>query len=200
MLGINRLRCDEFKGTWPMKKHKIIKASEKTTQFYTWGEYDIEYNDIPDKSKLVRNLFRLKDLCNGAGALVRDSEDFFYLNYQYRDTVEEYTLEIPCGRREGEETLEETARREVEEELGMTLGEMEYLGEIYPDTGVMDHRIPLYLAKVAPGVGVAQTSEGILEIRKYRMDELREMVRDGSIKHAGTIAAIALYLLRRKAL
>ena len=54
---------------------------------------------------------------------------------QFRPCVEDYTWEFPSGTIDAGESPEVAARREVEEETGLIVRELIYLGNYHPDTG-----------------------------------------------------------------
>lgn len=60
-----------------------------------------------------------------AGCIIRSQDSILLL---HRNTPESIQWELPGGKIE-DETAEQAARREVLEELGVTLGRLEYVGE-----------------------------------------------------------------------
>src|SRR5579863_6038274 len=50
---------------------------------------------------------------------------------QYRHSVQQYLWELVAGRRDGEESFEEGARRELREETGYTAGRMQQLLDLF---------------------------------------------------------------------
>src|SRR5205814_662663 len=60
---------------------------------------------------------------------------------QYRPAVERFTLELPSGHVEKNETPEEAAKRELVEECGLEAGTMELLGKLISDTGRNENRL-----------------------------------------------------------
>jgi len=97
--------------------------------------------------------------------------------------------EIPRGfAHQGEDPLE-TARREVEEELGVSDPELEELGSVHPDTGASNGCTRLYLARINK-IGKAESDEGIDETCQVSLDQLYSMVRTGDITDSFTLAAV----------
>src|SRR5258707_11164870 len=60
--------------------------------------------------------------------------DEIILVRQYRPAVEKFTLELPCGHVEKDESPAESARRELAEECGYDAPEVELLGTLLSDT------------------------------------------------------------------
>src|SRR5712692_2287971 len=66
---------------------------------------------------------------------------------QYRAPVDRELLEIPAGKRDVDgEPVELTARRELEEEVGMRAGRLERLAEFYNSPGFCDEHSFVFMA------------------------------------------------------
>jgi ADP-ribose pyrophosphatase len=97
--------------------------------------------------------------------------------------------EIPRGFAAYGETPDETARREITEEIGVFDPEVIDIGSMHPDTGASNVHTRLYLARLK-GVGHIEVDEGIDAIRQVTIDELDEMLRAEQITDSFTMAAI----------
>jgi ADP-ribose pyrophosphatase len=113
----------------------------------------------------------------------------------YRFAVDETLYELPAGMLDGDEPPEVGAARELTEETGYSAGRLEKLGRFFTGPGTCDERMHAFLAtELAPGRQDLEVYEQIeVEVRPGR--EVREMVADGRIHDAKTIAALALYWL-----
>lgn len=87
----------------------------------------------------------------------------------------------------------ETAiRRETAEELGVTVGELTHVFDVYMSPGSVTERVHFYAAaytpadRVWPGGGLAHDGEDI-EVLELSIDEALAMVRDGRIADGKTI-------------
>ncbi len=87
----------------------------------------------------------------------------------------------------------ETAiRRETSEELGVALGELEHVFDIYMSPGSVTERVHFYVApytpadRVADGGGLADDGEDI-EVLELRFEDALEMIADGHISDGKTI-------------
>lgn len=103
--------------------------------------------------------------------------------------------EIPRGFGRIGEPPEETARREIMEELDVPDPELLELGSIHPDTGASNVWTKLYLARLT-GLGRIETTEGIDKARQVTPDQLATMVQTGEITDSFTLAAILQARLR----
>ncbi len=87
----------------------------------------------------------------------------------------------------------ETAiRRETSEELGVALGELEHIFDIYMSPGSVTERVHFYVApytpahRVADGGGLADDGEDI-EVLELRFEDALAMIADGRIADGKTI-------------
>jgi ADP-ribose pyrophosphatase len=103
--------------------------------------------------------------------------------------------EIPRGFAHAGEIPEETARREIMEELQVSVPELVPLGSVYPDTGASSVQTALYLTHLG-GLGEAEAYEGIDDVRLVDLNEFFAMVRDGQITDSFTLAAALQALVR----
>jgi ADP-ribose pyrophosphatase len=103
--------------------------------------------------------------------------------------------EIPRGFGQIGEPPEATARREIQEELGVPDPELLELGSIHPDTGASNVWTKLYLARLT-SLGQIETNEGIDQVRQVTPEQLTTMVQTGEITDSFTLAAILQARLR----
>lgn len=73
--------------------------------------------------------------------------DNIILINQYRHTLKEWVLELPCGVIEQEEDSLCAAKRELHEETGANAKELIFLGNYYQNQGISNARCDLYCAK-----------------------------------------------------
>ena len=82
----------------------------------------------------------------GAGTLPLFEDKTVALVRQWRYPLGRYSLEIAAGRIERGHSPEETAARELEEELGYRARELQKLGEFFIAPGYCEERLFVYLA------------------------------------------------------
>jgi ADP-ribose pyrophosphatase len=132
----------------------------------------------------------------GAVAIVAvDADGFVWLVRQLREATRGRLLEIPAGTAEpGEEPLE-TARRELQEECGLTGGEWRRLAAFWTTPGFCRERMVLFAAEgVEPGEPSPAEDEE-LEIVRRPVGEIAALL--GEIEDAKTLAGLLLYLQTR---
>lgn len=114
--------------------------------------------------------------------------------------VDPYLLEACAGIIDPGETPEETARRETEEEIGVTVGKLRSLGSIVPSAGTLTERMHLYVAEVSAadlssrGRGNPHEGENI-EVVEVPLATLYDMARHGKIEDAKTLVIVQRLML-----
>jgi ADP-ribose pyrophosphatase len=117
---------------------------------------------------------------------------------QFRPVVERYTLELPSGHVENDESPEDAARRELLEETGFVAPRLELLGTLVPDVGRLANRMWCYFAPdVSLSAGTPQREEGVSVIELPEREALRG-AGDGTMDHALHLAALLLALTAGK--
>ncbi|MBP2653772.1 MAG: hydrolase [Firmicutes bacterium] len=111
---------------------------------------------------------------------------------QYRYPVGKMLLEIPAGKLDIGEKPEDCARRELEEETGYVAGSLEKLTAIYTAPGFSNEIIHIYLAQNLCKTVQKLDDDEFLTVEKYSWPEIKEMLADGAIQDAKTIAGLLL--------
>ena len=112
----------------------------------------------------------------------------------HRVAVGQTLIELPAGTRDrpGEPSIE-TARRELLEETGYRAGQLKPLHAFYLSPGILDERMALFLAtELVAGPAEREPGEEI-ENLITPWETALEMVVDGRIQDAKTIAGLLLY-------
>ena len=124
--------------------------------------------------------------------------DKILLVRQFRHAVEKFLLEIPAGGIEpGEEPLD-SVRRELQEEIGYFPRETDRLGGFYAVPGYGTEYLHCFLATdLMPGRLVAEDTDDI-ELVRVSPDEIPRLIASGEICDAKSIAALLMFLFRRR--
>ena len=117
--------------------------------------------------------------------------DRFVLLRQYRHAIRGWQLAFPRGFGETGVSAADNARKELREELGAEALELEFLGEICPESGTIGVRAAAFSARI-DSVDVTVGYEEIGGYLAVTAPELREMARGGELDDALTLAAFAL--------
>jgi ADP-ribose pyrophosphatase len=123
---------------------------------------------------------------------------------QYRYAVEEYSWEIPAGNRDAGESVEDCARRELEEETGYRAGQIDLLFSFHPTNGATNQVVHLCLASdltlVAPVLTHKEPIEETIRVEPVAFNEALNKVLRGELHDAATVIALLLYAERERAL
>lgn len=141
-----------------------------------WGDRDREIVEHP-----------------GAVAIVAvDREQQVWLVRQLREAARKELVELPAGTREDGEDPLETAKRELQEECGLTGGEWRELASFWTTPGFCREFMHLYLATgVEPGQAHPDDDEDVAVV-KWPVSELAGRI--GEIEDVKTLAGLLLFL------
>ncbi|MEK6410326.1 MAG: NUDIX hydrolase [Acidobacteriota bacterium] len=128
----------------------------------------------------------------GAGTLPVFEDGSVALVKQWRYPLGRYSLEIAAGRIEPGHTPEETAARELEEELGYRATELRKIGEFNVAPGYCEERLFVYLATGLEASEQHLDDDEEIEIVRMPFAEALARVQSGEIDDAKSIIAILL--------
>ena len=116
---------------------------------------------------------------------------------QYRPPLARWAWELPAGSLKPGEDVEQAARRECQEEIGLIPGKLEKLGSYYPTPGYCDEEMNFFrvseLREPGKGDDQAQPDEDEdIEVQPFSREDIRQMITEGTIIDLKTVAAIAL--------
>jgi ADP-ribose pyrophosphatase len=138
----------------------------------------------------------------GAAAIATfDGDGCVTLLRQYRHAVGGYLWEVPAGKLDPGEEPATCAARELEEEAGLVASRLEHVGSIVTCPGFCDEVIHLFVAtglrKVPNRLGADEVIDAVTTVP---LSEALQMIRQGTIRDAKTIAALLQVELRRDTL
>ncbi len=117
----------------------------------------------------------------------------------WRYAVGREVLELPAGTLEEGEAPAACALRELAEETGYRAARLEPLTALYPSPGVLSERLQVYLAEgLEPGEPNREAGEQIQNVL-VPFDQAMEMIRDGRMSDAKTVAALLYWAAFRGA-
>ena len=120
----------------------------------------------------------------GAGVLcIKDNK--VLLIRQYRYAYDEVIYEIPAGKLEQGEDPKEAALREFEEETGNRALDLQFLSVLYSTENIL------------PSCQHLDEDEEV-ELIWLDLEQVLSLILEGKINDAKTIAAIELYLLKKR--
>ena len=131
---------------------------------------------------------------NGAVSIIAVHEDHLYFVRQYRTPTGEVILEIPAGKVEKNEAPDETAKKELKEEIGAVSADIRKLYEFYTAPGFASELIHLYIAEDIKLGDQALENDEFLDIVKLPLNSLKENLERGHFRDAKTIIAVQYIL------
>lgn len=187
------------------RRLRNIEKEILSDAWYTLYQYRLEY--LRDDGRWESQSREVFDRGNGAAVLLYDPQRrTVLLTRQFRLPTylnlnpEGLLTEVCAGLLDGEQP-EAAIRKEILEETGYEVGEVEKVLEAYSSPGAVTELLYYYLAEYHPGMrrssggGVADETEDI-EVLEYTYEEALGMLRDGAIRDAKTLILLqyaALY-------
>lgn len=131
----------------------------------------------------------------GAAAVIPiDQDGKIIMVRQYRNASDSYTLEIPAGVLDSpDEDPYDCASRELEEETGYKSKDIDYLFNFYSSIGITDEIIHIYTAKNLIQSKQNLDEDEFVEVERYTLDQLIDMIFKGELMDNKTISSILMY-------
>jgi 8-oxo-dGDP phosphatase len=173
---------------------------EASREVYRNSWMTLREDDIrrPDGSTGV---YAVVDKPTYALVIPRDDDDRFHLVEQFRYPLGLRRWEFPQGTAPELEHLEpgELAVRELREETGLRAASMAVLGQLDVAPGMSSQRGWVFLATgISEGEHEREHEEQDMHSEWFSRAQVEQMIRDGVITDAQTIAAWALLLLSER--
>ena len=114
---------------------------------------------------------------------------------QYRAAVDRELLEIPAGKLDVEgEGADATARRELEEELGLRAGRLDKLAEFYNSPGFSDEHSVVFLGRDLERceTSLQGVEEQHMTVEEVDLERVPDLIARGEIVDAKTIIGLCL--------
>ncbi|MEG0308758.1 MAG: NUDIX hydrolase [Clostridium sp.] len=117
--------------------------------------------------------------------------DTLILVEQFRKPIDRILLEIPAGKLEHGEDPRVCGIRELEEETGYKAEKFEYLGKIVTTPGFSNEYIYFFKAENLYKGQVNMDEDEFINLKTYKISEIKKMVKSGEIIDGKTISALA---------
>ena len=113
---------------------------------------------------------------------------------QFRYAIGQWVWELPAGSLERGERPDKAARRECEEEIGMSPRRISKVAALYPTPGFCDEIMLFYRCShfVTPTHRVHADPDEIIEPRVFSLPEARALVEQGKVVDMKTILGLGL--------
>ncbi len=153
-------------------------------------EYYEDTLELPDRKEAFYDFINHK----GAAAILPvDSDGKIIMVRQYRNAINRFTLEIPAGGLNPGEDTKTAAARELEEETGYRSERIEHLLDLYTTVAYCNEKIGIYYTEQLQPSKQHLDEDEYVEVERYPLQDLIEMIYRGEIMDAKTIAALLAY-------
>ncbi len=125
-----------------------------------------------------------------AGTVVHDPERGVLMLWRHRFIPDVWGWEIPAGRVDEGETLEDAAVREALEETGWRPGPLRHLLTYHPTAGLSDQRFALFLADGATHVGEPSDPTEAERVEWLAVERVRAEMDAGRITDGLSLVAL----------
>jgi len=148
-----------------------------------------------DRVLLPNNREATREVVEHPGAVsvipIKDGNVIFVK--QFRKPVEEELLEIPAGKLEKGEDINECVKRELQEETGYIAENIRYITSFYTSPGFSNEIMHLFVAENLKKT-VANTDEDeFIEIEEIPIGSISDIIKMGKIKDSKTLIGLLYY-------
>lgn len=145
-----------------------------------------------DGNLLVREVVRHR----GGASVLAEKDGCFAFVSQYRHPHGRAFLELPAGTKDGEETGESTAFRELQEECGLKAKKLVHICDFAVSPGYSSEILHLYYANEFEIVDAHLDDDEFLSVKWIEKDKAIEMALNGDIIDGKTITALLWYKVK----
>jgi ADP-ribose pyrophosphatase len=150
---------------------------------------EVDHVRFPDGRRTAFELVRHR---GSVVLLAQPSARTIVLIRQFRYAVGRWLWELPAGSREPGERPSDCARRECEEEIGLTPRRVQRGASCYPSPGFCDERMVFYrrLQLSPPNRPVARDVDEQIEPRTFSIAAARRLIARGDIIDMKTVVGL----------
>lgn len=178
-----------------MKQKPIIKGIKEVARSRL---FKVESMDLEFSNGVTRTYERLVAGPNGAVMIVpilvdkQSGEKSFLLIREYSGGTHDYQLAFPKGLMETGETPQESANRELKEEVGHGAKKLTMMKQMSLAPGYLTHKMNLVLAEDLYLESLEGDEPEPLEVVKWPINEIESLIEQPDFTEARSIAALFL--------
>ena len=113
---------------------------------------------------------------------------------QYRKAAQIHLLEVPAGGVEAGETPDETALRELQEEVSVTSGSLRRLSGFWVSPGWATEFMHAYLATDLTPASLPADDDEYISVERVPLDSIPGLIESGEIQDSKSVASLLLAL------
>ncbi len=171
---------------WTVHGRRLLYESE-------WVNLWIEAVELPDGRRLDHHVLRMPRRSVTVVVMSEDRESVLLL-WRHRFITDTWGWEVPAGWTDGDESLENAARREVEEETGWTPTSLTRLTSYYAMPGLADHHFTVFCADGARELGVGPDGAETSRVEWIPIANLRKLINEGHLTDGPSLMALSFAL------
>ena len=135
--------------------------------------------------------YYVNEYSDWVNAIVLTQDKKIVLVEQYRYAAQDFFLEIPAGKPEGNESYEEAVLREVQEETGyITAKKPILLGEFYVNPATQTNKVITFLLLDAYKAFEQELDPTeFIDVHLVNLNDMEEMIAKGKINQLFTVSA-----------
>jgi ADP-ribose pyrophosphatase len=170
----------------------------KTRRVYEGKVLSLDVDEVeePGGVRATREVVRHR---GSVACLAVHDDGSIVLVRQYRHAVAAAVWELPAGRLDPGETPEAGARRELEEEVGLSPGKMEALARFWTTPGFCNEEMFVFRASELHSVPARPEADERIEALRLPLADARAMIESGEVREGKTLVALLLEAERRAA-
>jgi len=153
---------------------------------------DIEL-ELSDETRVVHQIVEKRD--TAMIVPVTQNQEVIFIR-EYFGAISKYALSLPKGSIDKGSDALQTANKELQEEIGYKAKRLDKLGVLTMSPGYLSQKTHVFLARDLMESKLDGDELEELEIISYPFDRFEELITQGELTEARTIAA--LYLARNK--
>ena len=166
----------QTRGPWKVKSTENIYKNP-------WIRVDEDQVITPGGTNGIYGVIKALD---GVCVVSIDERDIIHIVKEFKYAVNAYCLEGVCGGIEEGHTPEQTAHKELQEELGIQAKSLEYLGGFDTFTSIVQCTMHLYIARGLSFSEHAHEDTEVIEHYSLPLKEAYAMTESGEINHLPT--------------
>ena len=174
-----------------------VEHGERSLYESPWVSLRLVDVEVPGGARFEHHVVRRH--LPAAGTVVHDPARGVLLLWRHRFITRTWGWEVPAGRVEQGESLEDGAAREVLEETGWRPGPVRRLVGCFPTNGLSDARFELFAADGASYVGPPSDPSEADRVEWVPVAGVRELLRTGQVQDGLSLTALLWWLLHEAA-